>query len=426
MVLSRHSWFIKAICILLCIILLAFCFLAPKAEAVGELAALGSAALVIAAILVSLGILPEGSIENGFHSLVDEAVSAASDAGFVNNLGKIPLLVSGSQCFVAQSLIDWVNGWLHDNDVYESAASAGLLYLSGLTGTKTTSSPDYIDVIDFLVFLSNGTEFAEIATYILEHYSSAVSEYSFCQTAASVDTDYRYIWFEKFEPSVQLVSSSSCSFGYGLSNATTWDLQFSQYSDGTGRGVSMSSFTGLYLGSSYFANYYNFGSFTSASGLYVTDNIPAAGISVADTYTEWASEMLTADDIEYLPLYVPETLEQIPDLTQEAAQAGTVPSEGDITSGVQTISDPGYYSVNLTDVFPFCIPFDLIDFFKVLEAEREAPYFEIPMNFVPLGIEYTWVIDLSEWDSVASLLRTMELLAFCVGLILITRNMIRG
>lgn len=90
----------------------------------------------------------------------------------------------------------------------------------------------------------------------------------------------------------------------------------------------------------------------------------------------------------------------------------------------------GAYTIaGLEKMFPFCLPFDLIDFIKVLDAPAEAPKFTIPFKYPTRSgtATYDIVIDLSSFNSVAELLRDMECLAFIVGLIMITRSrMIRG
>ena len=90
----------------------------------------------------------------------------------------------------------------------------------------------------------------------------------------------------------------------------------------------------------------------------------------------------------------------------------------------------GAYTIaGLEKLFPFCLPFDLIDFIKVLDAPAEAPKFTIPFKYPTRSgtATYDIVIDLSIFNSVAELLRDMECLAFIVGLIMITRSrMIRG
>ena len=83
------------------------------------------------------------------------------------------------------------------------------------------------------------------------------------------------------------------------------------------------------------------------------------------------------------------------------------------------------HSADWKNVFPFCVPFDLIDFLGILAAEPEAPKFTWRF-YAPPVVDQEIEIDLSPWDGVAQVVRTMELLAFCVGLILLTRNIIRG
>lgn len=93
------------------------------------------------------------------------------------------------------------------------------------------------------------------------------------------------------------------------------------------------------------------------------------------------------------------------------------------------VGNIGDYTLDLTNIFPFCLPFDFIDFLNILSAEPETPYFEYDMP-LPGGINggsYKFVIDLSPFDNAAALMRKMETLAFIIGLVFITREkMIRG
>ena len=112
--------------------------------------------------------------------------------------------------------------------------------------------------------------------------------------------------------------------------------------------------------------------------------------------------------------------------TKEWEYATDVPDTGETDKpGTGT----GENDTDVPKIFPFCLPFDLIDFIGVLDADPEAPKFTIPIK-VPSATgwgTYDIVIDLSKFDSVAALLRQMETLAFVVGLIMITRQkMIRG
>lgn len=121
---------------------------------------------------------------------------------------------------------------------------------------------------------------------------------------------------------------------------------------------------------------------------------------------------------------------------------GTIPDwSGNGDSGTITPDGNGGYTFQLPDFslpdldinwsisglaekFPFSIPFDLYALFTVLNAEPETPelHGEIPIW------TYTWEIDwdLHQFDSIAALMRNLEFIAFCIGLALITRNIIRG
>lgn len=80
---------------------------------------------------------------------------------------------------------------------------------------------------------------------------------------------------------------------------------------------------------------------------------------------------------------------------------------------------------DLKSIFPFCIPFDLIACIKGLAADPEAPVWNIK---IPMPTNYTWTItiDMSDYDGVVRIFRIGEDLLFIVGLIVITRNLIRG
>lgn len=74
-------------------------------------------------------------------------------------------------------------------------------------------------------------------------------------------------------------------------------------------------------------------------------------------------------------------------------------------------------------VFPFCLPWDLVDLVKTLSAEPQAPVIEWYMP--TLGGGEVLRIDLSPWSPVAAVLRAGELVVAAVGLIWITKTMIK-
>ena len=82
------------------------------------------------------------------------------------------------------------------------------------------------------------------------------------------------------------------------------------------------------------------------------------------------------------------------------------------------------YALNLTDFFPFCIPFDIYDFFSALIAAPEAPQFHWEIQDLS-GRSYSIDIDLSCWDSLAATFRSMQLALFIVGLAVASRKFIK-
>lgn len=91
------------------------------------------------------------------------------------------------------------------------------------------------------------------------------------------------------------------------------------------------------------------------------------------------------------------------------------PSPEDIESNLVMTPDE-----NLKDKFPFCIPFDIYDLISGLVAEREAPVITCPVDVSG----NTVTVDLSEYDSIAELLRLLELILFIIGLAVATRSLI--
>lgn len=87
-------------------------------------------------------------------------------------------------------------------------------------------------------------------------------------------------------------------------------------------------------------------------------------------------------------------------------------------------SDIAAWTFDLKDFFPFCIPFDLYDFFSVLDATPEAPQFHWELQDLS-GRVYPIDIDLSAWDDLASFFRKLQLFLFITGLAAASRKFIK-
>lgn len=81
----------------------------------------------------------------------------------------------------------------------------------------------------------------------------------------------------------------------------------------------------------------------------------------------------------------------------------------------------GMMTPDLRDIFPFCIPFDIYNIFRIFKTEnRKAPYLVVPVD----NSGNTITIDMSMYDDEAGLLRVLELIAFIIGLAVATRKLI--
>lgn len=90
-----------------------------------------------------------------------------------------------------------------------------------------------------------------------------------------------------------------------------------------------------------------------------------------------------------------------------------------------TLTGTESLSIDLTDFFPFCIPFDIYKLLSLLSSTRQAPYLEWRF-YIPNVCDETIVLDFSVFDPLAAILRHLELFAFAVGLAAATKKLIQG
>ena len=146
-----------------------------------------------------------------------------------------------------------------------------------------------------------------------------------------------------------------------------------------------------------------------------TDVLDQVGVGVIDR-TEEGSKVIDEDGVTTKDWVYADSTTTVPDIT--------IPNEGEVSKELSN-----YTFAGLEKIFPFCLPFDMIDFIKVLDAPAQAPHFKWSFPYpTTSGMKtYEIDIDLSPFDSVAELLRDMECLLFIMGLVLVTRSrMIRG
>ena len=158
---------------------------------------------------------------------------------------------------------------------------------------------------------------------------------------------------------------------------------------------------------------------------------PSEGQTTAQAVTDYLMAALIAGEITWeqywqlIGVYNPAIGSSVPTVGTVDPVTGTITNTEISTGTVVTPSAIVDYQMDLKKFFPFCIPFDLYDFFTCLNADPVAPVIEwvIPL---PGGGTYPLEIDLSAFDGVAQLLRRLQLLLFCVGLAFKTRDLIKG
>ena len=100
--------------------------------------------------------------------------------------------------------------------------------------------------------------------------------------------------------------------------------------------------------------------------------------------------------------------------------------------GEDDMSDPEKWKVPLEfkNKFPFSIPWDVYYCLKILKADAKEPVWELPfvVKTDSIDIQEKVVLDLStaEWSGILSLIRAFLLLLYIIGLVLVTRTLIKG
>lgn len=135
--------------------------------------------------------------------------------------------------------------------------------------------------------------------------------------------------------------------------------------------------------------------------------------------------------------------------TYENTGTGTIPGTPDLTGVMEGISSidstvsnidnviesattfpattEGLHTLNLSrlsSVFPFSIPFDIYRILNSFNAQRETPIMTLNIPNPASGTQESLTLDFTEFNTIASIVRTLEFIGFAVGLALITRKLI--
>lgn len=158
------------------------------------------------------------------------------------------------------------------------------------------------------------------------------------------------------------------------------------------------------------------------NGEYASTDVIAGAITVqTEEFTDYYDQFL---------VYMAK-LEHLDSLTYDETGALRVTMEGSQSSQYELDIPETEFDMPtialLADKFPFSIPFDLYNAIANLEAEPEAPEFNInvPASIMG-GVDFDMDLDFSQFENVAKVIRWTILVGFLIGLIIVTRKLIRG
>lgn len=164
----------------------------------------------------------------------------------------------------------------------------------------------------------------------------------------------------------------------------------------------------------------------AAARLHLDNYLRAVAAAYAGTGT--ASVPVTdvgTGEEDTLPLSVPlDTPIGVTGVSDTAIdQSGSVAGSDAVATDFEGLDD---FTMDLTQFFPFCVPFDLAYLFEKLRADPQALVIDWHFMIPYLDVDIPIQIDLSPFDSVAQLLRSLEVIAFIVALLIGTKNLIQG
>ena len=102
----------------------------------------------------------------------------------------------------------------------------------------------------------------------------------------------------------------------------------------------------------------------------------------------------------------------------------TLDEVGDYVGNVYDMVDE--VTDSLSDKFPFSVPWDIAALLGLFAAEPETPVFDIPFKIERLGVDYTFHVDLTDFENVSKICRAVLTCIFIAGLTYLTIRLTRG
>lgn len=423
-----------ALCLVLCVALIfinTFGAYATSVVAVVKAIAV-PVGIAVAAALVAIGIGALAGTIDSFDDVVDRVSLHLDALGYVKDGNVEAYTIDGTtqRTALKGSFIETIRQWIFGEEIVtyqEPLILATSLQASVLGSDYEVSSSSELAIQCFYGYFNSPSGIWRRSRIYVVSSVPVSFTWNKVNTKQTVLTSnglyYSYLLQAGLEKTLSIVTTTGqCT-----------SVNFGSFADSASLDEAMNSYDPFASG------------FQTSLDLSLHDIAPP-GVALEDGYVDWTTDSITVpganvgDDTEekvrLYPTTLPRNYVDVLGLTQSQVQTGVTTADPDapptdedeenIITGIQgtffPTNDYTHYAIDLRRFFPFCIPFDLYDLFTAFIAEPEAPVFKWKIPVPQIGKEFEVEIDLSAWDEVAKLVRSLELIAFAVGLAMVTRE----
>lgn len=330
----------------------------------------------------------------------------------------LPVLMNGGEYFY-----DWneIFDYCRRNDYWNSVKS---LTINGVTYNLTVYQNKFCWVFN------DGTGWKFTTTKAIKDIVNAQSVFYYYNDYGSyvsnhINTNFVHIPYHATTP----VDFGICLVCIGTRITTYIIAKFADgeydidypYGDSYGTNKSIDEFFGGALAAEYFDVVYG----KAAGGAISTSKTGADVLGGAEKSLEVSKSIDSQLGLSYGGILGYEYT-GVTDLSSAYSSAYTAAAlaattyTGNYTGEMSEMSIPAV----IVQKFPFCVPFDLANAFGAMSSSPKLPDLSVSVPFP--GFSYKWSIDFTWFGGLVNLIRWFILVIFNIGLILITRNIIRG
>ena len=381
------------------------------------------------------------------NNLIQQCAQEATETGFgmlKNGIQSIGVTIQNGVSYVQKSFAEFVYNWALEKNIFDVSSTETPEYFTFQEGTYTLQSGLTITQLQSVIgFPNTVTEEVIVSDRINSSYPCYAEEsisgshgqnHQFYFITLPIGTE---ISFTGQESPVSVSNYDGVTISYNSDSGSLGSIRNVSrriYNSGQ-RTSNLTVYNGLNA------------TLTGSLDYGVTNDIPDVSEDLDSYASDWVQDGITVDQDgtseDYIPVTLPidgvGTAVGVVEGTGEAINTAGAMDQYDVRSGA--ISDDAISDLQeavqdseaeeeltedlsihgLETVFPFCLPWDFASFVGLLKADPVAPRFELQaLNADGETISYTF--DLSMFDSVALVCRNMELLAFIITLILITKG----